>query len=477
MYLTSLASSYDPHTNYMSADTLEEFNISMRLHLEGIGARLRSEDGITVVAEVLSGGPASRDGRLKPEDKILAVAQDDGHFEDVVDRKLPDVVKLIRGARGTQVMLRVVPAGKTEPQVYVLKRDRIDIKSQEARGEVVEQGKRADGKPYRIGWIDLDSFYLDVAAANSGKADAKSTTKDVRVILEKFKQQNVDGVVLDLRDNGGGALTEAIKLVGLFIDRGPVVQVKNFQGSVSDYPDNERGTVYDGPLTVLVSRFSASASEIVAGAIHDYERGLVVGDSHTHGKGTVQTVLDIGQHADDNGPNLGALKLTIQQFFRINGESTQNQGVDADIVLPSVYDHMEIGEKFLKNALPASKVRKVSHERLGRVNPDILEQLRKGSEKRRETSPDFKKLAGTIEVVNRRREQKAITLNEAQYRKEVEGGPDGDPAEGPEAAHPPEATDKPGAPVIKRTYYTNEVLDIMTDYIRLSGSLHTAAKI
>src|SRR5207302_5113254 len=334
--------SVDPHSSYMSPPTLDDFDIAMRLNLEGIGALLRSENGQTIVAEVITGGAAAADGRLKPNDKIIAVAQGDSQFVDVIDMKLREVVKLIRGARATKVQLKVIPAEKVVPLVYDLTRQKIELKAQEARQEIIEQGKKADGSPYRIGVIDLPSFYADPGSRRNGQADAKSATEDVRKILKEFTAKGVDGVVLDLRKNGGGALNEALALTGLFIDQGTVVQVKGSQGPVQRLKDPEKGTVYAGPLMVLVSRYSASASEILAGALQDYGRALIVGDSSTHGKGTVQALLDLGTQIAGNRvggspqPKLGALKLTVQQFYRVNGDSTQNRGVLSDVVLPSL---------------------------------------------------------------------------------------------------------------------------------------------
>src|SRR5262249_28975206 len=282
IYLSDLTASVDPHSSYMSPTTLADFDIAMRLHLEGIGALLGSENGEIVVKEVIPGGAAAADGRLKPNDKIVAVAQGDGRFVDVMDMKLTEAVKLIRGARGTKVELKVVPADKLDQVVYAYTRQTIELKSQEARSEIVEQGKKPDGSPYRIGVIDLPSFYADTTAAKVGR-EFKSATEDVRKILKDFNANRVDGVILDLRHNPGGLLSEALALTGLFIDHGPLVQVKGSEGRVQRHDDPEIGTVYAGPLTVLVSRLSASASEILAGALQDYGRGPLVGGFPTPG--------------------------------------------------------------------------------------------------------------------------------------------------------------------------------------------------
>ncbi len=312
MYLTALTTSYDPHTTYMSPGSLENFEIQMRLNLEGIGAALQFTDGYTVVSKIIPGGAADKDKRLKPEDKVVGVGQGtEGEIVDVVDMKLNDVVKLIRGERGTVVRLKVLPAGQGEPKIYAITREQIELTDSEARSEVIEAGRRPDGTPYKIGVIDLPSFYMDMSGAREGLEDFKSTTRDVAKLLKKFNEQKVDLVVLDLRQNGGGSLTESINLTGLFIDTGPVVQVKDADKRVQHYDDQDRGMAWNGPLVVLTSKFSASASEIFAGAIQDYRRGLVIGDSSTHGKGTVQSLLDLGKQLFrglPNSPQLGALE-------------------------------------------------------------------------------------------------------------------------------------------------------------------------
>ncbi|MDP6447617.1 MAG: S41 family peptidase, partial [Pirellulaceae bacterium] len=279
MYLTAVTTSYDPHSTYMSASSLENFRILMRLNLEGIGAALRIDDGYTVVSQVIPGGAADKQGELKPADRIVSVAQGEGEMVDVVDLKLDDVVKLIRGKAGTIVKLGVIPAGGGEKKTISITRAKIELKDSEARGEVLETGKKPNGNPYRIGVINLPSFYMDMEAARLNKKDYKSTTRDVRNILAGFKEEGVDAVLLDLRRNGGGSLSEAISLTGLFVEDGTIVQVKDPDGTVHQFKDDVPGMVWDGPLVVATSKFSASASEILAGAIQDYRRGLVVGDT------------------------------------------------------------------------------------------------------------------------------------------------------------------------------------------------------
>lgn len=462
LYLSSLMNSLDPHSSYMAPATLDDFDISMRLQLEGIGAVLRQEDGTTVVAEVVAGGAAASDGRLKVNDKIVGVAQGDGQFVDVVDMKLRDVVKLIRGKSGTKVQLRVIPADKVEPMILDLTRQKVQLKDQEARGEILEQGKKPDGTAYRVGVIDLPSFYADVMVRGGGK----SATEDVRKLLKDFTARGVDGVLLDLRRNGGGSLNEALALTGLFIDQGPLVQVKGFQGRVQRHDDPERGIVYNGPLVVLVSRFSASASEILAGALQDYGRALIVGDSATHGKGTVQTVVDLrNQLQGQDLPKLGAIKLTIQQFYRVNGDSTQSRGVAADIIVPSLTDAIASGEKELENALAFDKVTPVEHARLGQVSDELKTVLQSRSAERIKASKDFGKLATDIEQVKARRTRKVIPLQEKELKEQF-SKEDAEKADQKLEGLPPESKSD-GTPFkFQRNFTNTEMLQITEDFLQ-----------
>jgi len=460
IYLTDLTTSIDPHSTYMSPTTLDDFEIAMRLNLDGIGAVLRSENGETVVVEVVPGGAAGKDGRLKPNDKIVGVAQGDGKFVDALDMKLQEVVKMIRGKRETKVELKVVPVGKIEPIVIELTRQKIELKSQEARGEVVEQGKKADGKPYLVGVIDLPSFYAD------GKA-TKSATEDVRRLLKDFESKNVDGVVLDLRHNGGGLLTEAVSLTGLFIDQGPIVQVKGSAGGVKHRDDPEKGTVYAGPLMVLTSRFSASASEILAGALQDYGRALVVGDTSTYGKGTVQTVIDLGDQIGGTPPaKLGALKLTIQQFYRVNGDSTQARGVLSDVVLPTLTEHLGEGEKQQENALAFDKVKPIDHDNLSLITPELKTLLQKRSAERIKGSNDFTKLAKDIESFKERKARKKVSLNEKELREQLKKEDAEKLDQKEKELTPPETPSSDVAYKFKKNYMNDEVLQIMEDFIQ-----------
>jgi carboxyl-terminal processing protease len=360
--------------------------------------------------------------------------------------------------------------------VVSIVRAKIQLNDSEARSQIIEEGKKASGQPYRVGVIDLPSFYMDMDGARRGNPDFKSTTRDVRVILDDFNKKGVDAVVLDLRRNGGGSLTEAINLTGLFIEEGPVVQVKDPAGQVQHYDDLDRSMLWRGPLVVLTSKFSASASEIFAGAIQDYHRGLVVGDSSTHGKGTVQSLLELGKQLFGNQStmNLGALKITMQQFYRPNGDSTQKRGVLADVVLPSLTDHIEgISESDLDYAVAFDKVPTNTYGRYNQVNPELVTQLKSRSVERIRGSNDFAKLNRTIDRYKEQKAKKEVNLNEEKFlaqRKEID-------AEREEEKKFEEASNgnKTGE-VVKRDYYFNEVLAVTLDYLSLLGQ-NTVAKL
>ncbi len=463
-YLNSFTTSFDPHTSYMSPSQLDNFRILMRLNLEGIGAQLQSNEyGYTVVAKIVPGGAADKHGKLKAEDRIVSVGQgDEGEMVDVVDTKLTDVVKLIRGKAGSVVRLGVMPAGEKETKIYRIVRAQVELKDSEARGEIFEHGRKASGEPYRLGVIDLPSFYMDMEGSRLNLQSYKSTTRDVQKILEDFNQQRVDAVVLDLRRNGGGSLVEAINLTGLFIDEGPVVQVKDSAGTVDHYDDTAPGMTWGGPLVVLTSKFSASASEILAGAVQDYRRGLIVGDVATHGKGTVQTLRELGERLFPiaNPPNQGAIKITVQQFFRPNGESTQQRGVLADLELPSLTTHMPVGEADLDFSLPFSKVDPVRYTPLDLVNSDMLKALRDRSEARVLASEDFQKVLSDITKYVTQRKEKTVSLREADFFAQ-RATLDSLKVEENQLEAQAESTS------IKRDFYLDEVLAITSDYLDL----------
>ena len=420
LFLTSLTTAYDPHSTYFSKSTFDNFMIQMRLNLEGIGASLQSEDGVTVVKRIVPGGAADTHGKLKVEDRVVSVGQgESGEMVDVADMKLDDVVALIRGAAGTVVRLGVMPEGTSEIKTYSIVREKIELKDSEAQGEIFEAGKKSDGTAYRIGVIDLPSFYSDMEGARLGLEDYKSTTRDVRNVLESFKRQGVDAVVLDLRSNGGGSLPESVDCTGLFIDKGPVVQVKDSAGDKEQLDDETQGMSWDGPLVVLTSKFSASASEILAGAIQDYKRGLIVGDTATHGKGTVQQLRDVGRIifpiASTVPQDYGALKVTMQQFYRPSGDSTQMRGVLADVILPSISDHMDVGESDLQYALEFDQIEKAKFDAYPFVSSDLVAELREKSAERIKGSDDFIRVNSDIKRYMEQKQRKTVTLNEAKF--------------------------------------------------------------
>jgi carboxyl-terminal processing protease len=466
LYLTSITSAFDPHTTYMSPSSLENFVIQMRLKLDGIGASLMLVDGNTVVNKLIPKGAADLDGRLKPEDRIVSVGQgEDGEMVDVVDMNLNEVVKLIRGDAGTVVRLGVLPLATNELTIYNITRAKIELADEAARGQVIEEGAKRDGGNYRIGYIDLPSFYMDMDGARAGVENFKSTTRDVEKILDDFNKSAVDVVVLDLRNNGGGSLTEAINCTGLFIDQGPVVQVKDPDG-VQHYDDTVRGMSWKGPLVVLTSKFSASASEIFAGAIQDYNRGLIVGDESTHGKGTVQSLLDLSERlfrVERNRPNLGALKLTMQQFYRPNGDSTQKRGVLSDVVLPSLTNYMDLGEAELDYALDFDRVPASRYTKYSMLSPDVLRKLREQTLARQRSSEDFNRLMRNIESYREQKSKKTISLNEAKFlARRAEFDSDEEDKKLME-----EQMNKDNSVVFKRNFYSSEALAIVVDYLNL----------
>lgn len=464
MFLTALTNSFDPHSTYMSARTLEDFNISMGLSLEGIGAMLSSEDGTISVKEIVPGGAADLDGRIKPGDKIVGVGQGkDGEIEDIQEMTLRNVVKLIRGKAGTIVRLEVISSKGGKPVVIQMARQKIQLKDRAAKGEIVETPS-INGVTYKVGIIRLPSFYADNEALRAGAADAKSATKDVESLLKDFNGQSVQAVVIDLRFNGGGLLNEAISLTGLFVDEGPIVQVKDTNGRVTSYLDETPGMIYKGPLVVLVSKFSASASEIFAGAIQDYKRGIVVGDSSTHGKGTVQQIYDLANQFR-LAVNMGAIKLTRQMFYRVNGDSTQNRGVVSDVVLPSWTDHEDFSEAKLDYALNFDRIARGNYSAASYINAETIAQLVKASKERQSKDAELVKLSKRKARVHTRREQKTLTFTEASLRRDKVEDEDEDEDELERALD--EGSNKKDTKFGTEPY-TREVLSIVNDYLRLT---------
>ncbi len=426
-YLSALASVYDPHSQYLSQKSYEDFFISMNQKLFGIGAVLSTEDGYCTIKEIIKGGPADISDELHVNDKITGVAQGNGELSDIVDMKLRDAVRLIRGKKGTVVRLEIIPASQnasTRKEISIV-RDEIKLSQQKAQAKLIEQPLE-DGNTIKLGIIKLPSFYGDIGARKTsffGKPErGTSTTDDVAVLLEKLKEKNIDGLVLDLRNNGGGLLDEAIRLAGLFIDSGPVVQIKNSKGHRKVFEDETPGSLYDGPLIVLTNKLSASASEIVAGALQNYSRAVVIGDSSTHGKGTVQTVTEVGRFLAPLGtqsPDVGAVKLTIQKFYLPNGHSTQKRGVIPDIKLPSPNEYLEIGEGTLPHALPWDQIAPAEFTKVNEDLDDIVAQLSIESQHRIAASEAFKNLNDDIANLRERLEHKQVSLNAGTRISEI----------------------------------------------------------
>lgn len=400
--LNSLTTLFDPHTNYWSPKTTENFNINMSKSLEGIGAVLQSEDEFTKIVRLVPGGPAARQGDLKTADRIVAVGQgDDGELIDVIGWRLDEVVDLIRGPKDTVVKLQVLPVSEVvggDTEIIKINRGKVKLEDQAAQKAMLELGD-AD-KTYKLGVVQLPDFYVDFEALSRRDPNFKSSTKDVLKYVQELKAEGMDGLILDLRNNGGGSLQEATQLTDLFIDRGVVVQIKTPDGRVGRHNQAYQRAVYDGPLIVLVNRLSASASEIFAGAIQDYGRGLIIG-SRSFGKGTVQSVKDL---------RLGHLKLTESKFYRVSGDSTQHRGVVPDIIFPSLIDEEVVGESSYPSALPWDQIRSVPHQTYNNYMPFLTKLIQK-HDQRTATDPDFIYLEDRIELLKENRNEKAVSLN------------------------------------------------------------------
>jgi carboxyl-terminal processing protease len=419
LYLDALAQAYDPHSEYLSKADMKNFSINMGLSLVGIGAMLRSEDGYAKIENLVAGGPAQVDGRLKVGDRITAVAQGPADYVDVREMRLDKVVEMIRGKKGTHVRLLVIPSDATDPsrrKNVELVRDEIKLKDQEARADIIIR-KDENGEPIKLGWLTLPSFYADM------DRHQKSTTRDVLALLKRLKKEDIAGLVIDLRRNGGGSLEEALSLTGLFLKSGPIVQTKDYNGSIRVSANPDPGIAYSGPMVVLTSRQSASASEIFAAALQDYGRAVIVGDKNTFGKGTVQTILPIGRFASLLGSHSdedGALKLTIQKFYRVAGGSTQLHGVASDVGLPSLSDLPEFGEGALKNALPYDEVARARYTKWSDSHSLFIDQLRRRSEERVKNDPEFHYVMDDIQRLRHKLDENRISLNEDQRKKELQ---------------------------------------------------------
>lgn len=410
-FLNAFAHTLDPHSSYMSPRNSEEYRIQMSLSYQGIGASLQMEDDYVTVLNVIAGGPAAIDGKLKANDRITGVAQGvDGEVVDVIGWELDDVVQLIRGERGTVVRLQILGADMMpgdQESILQLTRDKIKLEERAAQSEVIDIER--NGNSVKVGVISVPSFYMDFEARSRGEKDYVSTTRDVRALINELQEDGVVGIVMDLRGNGGGHLSEATALSGLFIEQGPVVQLRDTTGRIEVLDDPEPALAYNGPLVVLVDRFSASASEIFAGAIQDYGRGIVIGQQ-TFGKGTVQNLYDLDQYARRNSEGLGQLTLTIGKYYRVTGDSTQNRGVLPDVELPSSLDPSRIGESSRPGALPWDRIRAANFKSYGNLDTKIV-QLRDAQVSRTTDDADFNFLLESIAASEELRNQTSISLN------------------------------------------------------------------
>ncbi|WP_225772631.1 carboxy terminal-processing peptidase [Pseudomonas sp. Marseille-Q5115] len=408
-YINTFAQSYDPHTNYLSPDNAENFDINMSLSLEGIGAVLQSDNDQVKIVRLVPAGPADKTKQVAPSDKIIGVAQGDKEMVDVVGWRLDEVVKLIRGPKGSVVRLEVIPhtnaPNDQTTKVVSITREAVKLEEQAAKKSVLHLNQ--NGHDYKLGVIEIPAFYLDFKAFRAGDPDYKSTTRDVKKLLSELQKEKVDGVVIDLRNNGGGSLQEATELTSLFIEKGPTVLVRNSDGKVDVLEDENPGAFYKGPLALLVNRLSASASEIFAGAMQDYHRALIIG-GQTFGKGTVQTIQPL---------NHGELKLTLAKFYRVSGQSTQHQGVLPDIAYPSIIDTKEIGESALPEAMPWDTIRPAVKPETDPFKP-FLAQLKTLHDKRTEGDAEFAYIRDRLALSQKLADEKTVSLNEAQRRAE-----------------------------------------------------------
>jgi len=421
IYMNTITEAYDPHTNYFSPAAADRFKQSISLSLEGIGARLQTDNDYTKVVEVLPAGPAEKSGLVHVNDRIVGVGQGEtGEVVDVIGWRIDDVVKLIKGPKGTKVRLHILTAEtgvNGAPKEIILVRDKIKLEDQQAKKDLINYQK--DGKALKLGVITLPSFYMDFDAYQKGDPNYNSTTRDVQKLIKELQTEGIDGLVLDLRNNGGGSLAEAIDLTGIFIKNGPVVQVKNSANKIEVGADDDPSVVYNGPLVVLTNRFSASASEIFAGAIQDYHRGVVVGES-TYGKGTVQTVIDLDRFINDPSNDVGQLKLTFQKFYRVTGSSTQHKGVIPDIKLPTALDPEQFGESSSPSALPWDEIRGTLFQKTPVINTRVLAGLNKSYNDRLKNDMVLNRFAGETELAKKSFQDTKISLNESLRKKEMD---------------------------------------------------------
>jgi carboxyl-terminal processing protease len=417
MFMNAYAMAIDPHTNYLGTRSALSFDIMMRLSVDGIGTLLQPRDDYTVIREVVPGGPADKSGKIKVGDRIVGVAQGNGPFIDVMGWRIDDILPLIRGERNSTVRLDILPAysGQDGKHATVsLVRQKISMEEQSAKKQIIEV--MDGGVKRRIGVIRLPTFYEDFDARRRGDSDFKSATRDVHRILTELTKEKVDNLLIDLRNNGGGSLTEAVDLTGLFIDKGPVLQQRGADGRVEVESDTDAGLAWNGPMGVLINRDSASASEIFAAAIQDYGRGVVIGET-SFGKGTVQTLVNLDKFSQSDKIKLGELKMTIAQFFRINGGTTQLRGVTPDIIFPATSDATTFGEASYENALPWAQIKPANYVLAGHLN-ELVNPLQQKHDSRVAKDPDFLDIESDIAEATKRRKDNFISLNETMRRKE-----------------------------------------------------------
>lgn len=416
-FMNAVSSAVDPHTNYYTPRRFENFAINMSLKLQGIGAVLTQEDQFTKIVSVVNKGPAQKSGQIHKNDKIIGVGQGDkGEVVDVIGWRNDDVVDLIRGEAGTVVRLQIIPfteAGDGMPKIVKIVREEIKLEDQAAHSSTLDV--KQDDKEFNLGVIELPSFYSEAATGSEkGETEVTSTTKDVARLIKELEKQSIDGLIIDLRNNGGGSLSEVVDLVGLFIDKGPVVQGQDSGGRLRVLEDEDGKTLYNGPLAVMVNGSSASASEIFAGAIQDYGRGVIIGEN-TFGKGTVQSVADLNQYLRDPELSVGALKLTVEKFYRVTGESTQNKGVEPDISFPTIFDSHKYGESSYDNALKWDTIKTADFSPTGSLS-NFLPYLKYRHEERKESSEEFAFFVDDIERAKTERNNKIVSLN---YKKRL----------------------------------------------------------
>lgn len=494
--MTALTDAVDPHTTYYNPSFAQAFNESMSNTFEGIGARLQMENEMVTIKEIIVGGPAYKDKSLNVDDRIIAVAQKDGEFEDIIGWRIDAAVAKIKGPKNTEVRLKVIPAGQeltAQPKEVSLKRDKIVLEEESAQKEIKEI-KGEDGKTYKLGLIKLPKFYIDFEAYRKRDPNYKSTTRDVRLILDTLREANVDAVVLDLRNNGGGSLQEAIELTGLFIDKGPVVQVRDVRNRVEVESDKDAGVAWDGPFGIMINRFSASASEIFAGAIQDYGRGIVLG-TQSYGKGTVQSAIEMakfisptnklllkakgGEKDPDTptgAPEFGQINITMGKFYRVTGSSTQHKGIMPDVSFPTQYTAEKFGESSEESALPWDQIEASNFKAIADL-ADVKEKLKEIHEARVEKSPEYEYLIEDIEEFKKLDSIQEISLNQEKLKQEREKTRRKNRArinKGLELRGLPLWKEGEPQPKTDFDFVLDESLNVMADYIQLSKKAELA---